>query len=267
MSEERLVSLKNRWFVTSIGTVLAIALFGFLVGFVWLPSAQTDAPFQGLWNAICSAAGVPRTWLASTPLPATRITSMVIVTPQMLADPAADSIGRGATLALKCTMCHGARGLSEADSPNLAGQYAAVVYKELQDFKAGARTNAIMAPMVADLTDQDMVDLAAYYAYLPRLPGYHPTPGVAAPSIVVHGAPLRNIPPCAACHGGLEVKTGSPWLEGESPVYLKAQLEAFASGARHNDISDQMRNIARQMTPGEIEAAAQYYASQPPGTR
>jgi cytochrome c553 len=233
MSEERLVSLKNRWFAASVGTVLAIALFAFLVGFVWLPSAQPDAPFRGLWNAICSAAGVPRTWLASTPLPPTRITSMVIVTPQMLADPAADSIGRGATLALKCTMCHGARGLSEADSPNLAGQYAAVVYKELQDFKAGARTNAVMAPMVADLTDQDMVDLAAYYAYLPRLPGYHPT----------------------------------PWLEGESPAYLKAQLQAFASGTRHNDISDQMRNIARQMTPDEIDAAAQYYASQPPDTR
>ena len=117
----------------------------------------------------------------------------------------------------------------------------------------------VMAPMVADLSDQDMVDLAAYYAYLPRLPGYHPTPGVAAPSIVVHGAPMRNIPPCAACHGGLDIKTGSPWLEGESPAYLKAQLQAFASGTRHNDISDQMRNIARQMTPDEIEAAAQYW--------
>ncbi|HEV2674902.1 MAG TPA: c-type cytochrome [Aliidongia sp.] len=265
MNGERLVSLRNHWFVASVGAALAIFVFAFLVGFVWLPSAQTDVQFQGLWNAICSAAGVPQTWVRPSPaaIPLGRITSTVVVTPQMLGDPAADSIGRGATLSLKCTMCHGARGLSEADSPNLAGQYPAVVFKELQDFKSGARTNAVMGPMVANLSDQDMIDLAAYYAYLPRLPGYHPKPGQSAPSVVVHGAPMRNIPPCASCHGGVDTKTGSPWLEGESPVYLEAQLKAFASGARHNDISEQMRNIARRMTPAEVRAASEYFAGQP----
>jgi cytochrome c553 len=265
MSEEPLVSLKNRWFVASVGSTAAIGIFSFLVGFVWLPSAQPDAQFQGLWNAICSAAGVPQTWFRPSPPAAapTQITSAVVVTPQMLGGANAESIGRGATLSLQCTMCHGARGLSQADSPNLAGQYAAVVYKELQDFKSGARINAVMTPMVANLSDQDMADLAAYYAYLPRLPPYHPVPGLPTPSIVAHGAPMRNIAPCAACHGGLDVKTGSPWLEGESEVYLKAQIQAFASGDRHNDISGQMRNIARHMTPEEIEAAARYYASQP----
>ena len=113
-----------------------------------------------------------------------------------------------------------------------------------------------MSPRVTDLSDQDMRDLAAYFAYLPRLPGYHPTGDVPAPRIVISGAPLRNIPPCAACHGAIEYKTGAAWLEGESPVYLKAQLEAFAAGTRRNDISQQMRNIARNMTPAEIAAAA-----------
>jgi cytochrome c553 len=263
VSEERVFSIRNRWFVSSVGLTLLIAVFSAFVGFVWLPSVQPDASFQGLWNAICSAAGVPRTWLASTPAKPTAITSAVVVTPQMLTQPSAESIGWGATLAMKCTMCHGARGLSEADSPNLAGQYAAVVFKELQDFKAGARTSAVMAPMVAELSDQDMADLAAYYAYLPRLPGYHPNLGVPAPSVVLHGAPMRNIAPCAACHGGVDTKAGSPWLEGESPVYLLAQLQAFAAGTRRNDISEQMRNIARQMTPAEMDAAAQYFASRP----
>jgi cytochrome c553 len=66
-----------------------------------------------------------------------------------------------------------------------------------------------------------------------------------------------------ACHGGLAAKLGSPWLEGESSVYLRTQLDAFAAGTRHNDISEQMRNVARNMTRTEIEAASRYYASQP----
>jgi cytochrome c553 len=75
---------------------------------------------------------------------------------------------------------------------------------------------------------------------------------------------MRGIAPCGACHGSLDNKTGSPWLEGQSEAYMKAQLQAFASGERRNDISQQMRNIARAMTPQEIEQAAAYYASQPP---
>ena len=75
---------------------------------------------------------------------------------------------------------------------------------------------------------------------------------------------MRGIAPCGSCHGSLDNKTGSPWLEGQSEAYMKAQLQAFASSERRNDISQQMRNIARGLTPQEIEAAAAYYASQPP---
>jgi cytochrome c553 len=67
-----------------------------------------------------------------------------------------------------------------------------------------------------------------------------------------------------SCHGSLDNKAGSPWLEGQPEAYLKVQLQAFASGKRTNDISQQMRNIARAMTPQEIDQAAAYYASQPP---
>ena len=65
---------------------------------------------------------------------------------------------------------------------------------------------------------------------------------------------MRGIAPCGSCHGSLDNKTGSPWLEGQSEAYMKAQLQAFASGERRNDISQQMRNIARAMTPQEIDA-------------
>jgi cytochrome c553 len=120
-----------------------------------------------------------------------------------------------------------------------------------------------MSPFAANMTDQQMRDLAAYYSYLPRVPSNQLDTSTITPEIVSLGAPLRNIPPCGSCHGEIDIKTGSPWLGGQSAVYIKAQLEAFALGTRHNDISAQMRNIARRMTPDEIEAAAKYYEAQP----
>ena len=135
--------------------------------------------------------------------------------------------------------------------------------KLLRDFKTGARVNAVMTPFAVNLSDEDMIDLASYYAYLPRLPAYHPVAVLPPPRVAINGAPLRNIAPCGSCHGELDNKAGSPWLEGQSAVYMKSQLEAFASAERRNDISEQMRNIARQMTPAEINEAAEYYASQP----
>ena len=77
----------------------------------------------------------------------------------------------------------------------------------------------------------------------------------------MQGDPERNIAPCAACHGQLDRKGAAPWLGGQSPVYLAAQMRAFASGARHNDINEQMRNVARQLTPTEIDGLANYYAA------
>jgi cytochrome c553 len=262
MSNERLFSFRNPWFRASVGATVAALVFSVVVGFIWLPSVQRDAQFQGIWNAICSAAGVPQQWFSGrAPVEPKVQLSKVEVTPQLLSDTSQLSIGRGATLALRCTMCHGEHGISQANSPNLAGQYAIVIYKQLQDFQSGARTNAVMSPMAVNLSDQDMRDLAVYYASLPRPFPQHGIYVAGAPGIVVHGAPLRNIPACAACHGGVDHKAGSPWLDGMPAAYTLAQLQAFASGARHNDISGQMRNVARNMTPDEMSAAANYYAS------
>jgi cytochrome c553 len=265
MKDDRLFSLSNPWFTVTVGGAIAIAVFSALVGFIWLPSAQSDQPFQGIWNAICSAAGVPQQWLrVSSAAPAPLVqTSRVAMTPQLLVVSSRLSIGRGATLAMRCTMCHGERGMSEANTPNLAGQYPAVIYKQLLDYQSGARRNAVMSPMAANLTDQEMRDLAAYYAYLPRFVTQQ-TAALPVPGIVAHGSPMRNIAACAACHGGIDHKAGAPWLEGMPAAYSKAQLQAFANDARHNDINEQMRNVARNMTPGEIEAAADYYAGARP---
>ena len=166
-----------------------------------------------------------------------------------------------------CGACHGADGNSAIPNfPKLAGQVESYTIKQLKDMKSGDRQVPEMAGIVPGLSEQDMADLAAYYAYLPRLPGFHPDRDKPAPRIVINGAPLRNIAPCGSCHGVLDNKTGSPWLEGQPAAYVKSQLQAFASGTRRNDISQQMRNIARKMTPEEIDQAAEWYASQPSTT-
>jgi cytochrome c553 len=263
MRSDNRLSFGDPWVSRSVALVVAILLLTAIVGFVILPLAQPNADFGGVWNAICSAAGVARAPSSAKPIEPDFKVSPAMLSSSTLRGHDAASIGRGATLAQQCAICHGPTGVSRADSPNLAGQYPSVIYKELMDFKAGARVNAVMTPFAIGLTEQDMVDLASYYAYLPRLPADHTAEALQAPRVVINGAPMRNIAPCGSCHGTLDNKTGSPWLDGQSAVYIKAQLTALASGQRHNDISQQMRNIARQMTPAEIDEAANYYAAQP----
>jgi cytochrome c553 len=263
MSDQRLFSFRNPWFSASVGVTVVLVVVSALAGLIWLPLAQPDLKLSGIWDAICSAAGVPRAGPDAISVQPDFKTSNVVMTSDMLRRPDQVSIGRGATLAQRCAICHGPQGVSDANSPNLAGQFAAVTYKELNDFKTGARVNAVMSPFAANMSNQDMLDLAAYYAYLPRVPSPHVDTRLAAPMIVTVGAPMRNIPPCGSCHGDIDTKAGSPWLGGQSAVYIKVQLRAFASGARRNDISQQMRNIARNMTAEEIDQAARYYEAQP----
>jgi cytochrome c553 len=255
--------LRNRWFVGSVGGTFLLLVFSVFVGFVWLPSAQDDSLFKGLINSICSAAGVPRSWMSQSGAPVTSSVKVsdVVMTPTTLDGPASGgAVGRGGTLALRCTMCHGLRGVSNSQTPTLAGQYASSIYKQLRDFQSGARVSAVMAPFVADLHDQDLRDLSAYYASLPRQQSPATQDLQSAPDIVATGAPMRNIPPCGSCHGRLTSKLGVPWLDPQPRDYLKTQLEAFAHGTRRNDTSAQMRNIARNMTTEEIDASVSYYA-------
>ena len=245
------------WFTGAIGACAVFVLIGGIFGFAVLPGLEGGT--DSLWLRICRAAGVSTVASDSAPIQAAAFVTTGET--RLAAVPAgrlADFVGRGATLALRCAMCHGARGFSNAETPNLAGQYPDFIYKQLRDYASGARANAIMSPRVANLTDADLRDLASYYAYLPRLPAEHPDADFPKPFIVASGAPMRNIPPCGACHAA----PGSAWLEGQSVAYLRRQLQAFASGARHNDPSQRMRNVARGMSPTEIESASRYYARQ-----
>ena len=240
--------------------VLTVACL--LVGFLWLPSVHADFRADGLWASICRAAGVPASWgPGGDAAPDARpISTEVVLERAMAREGDKDAIGRGATLALNCTMCHGAQGMSGSDAPNLSGQYPEVVIKQMHDYRTGKRASPIMEQIGKALDDRAIADLAAYYAYLPKARTAPTTYDETLPALVRVGDPLRNIAPCISCHGGVDQKFGTPWLEGMPRSYLVAQLQAFASGARRNDSQAQMRNMARAMTPREIEEVAAFYA-------
>jgi cytochrome c553 len=235
-----------------------VAVAAFVIGFMWLPSLQAGAQ-GGLWDAICRAAGIYR---QSGPVPRTTLPAQVptalawdVATVRMAASGDAQ---RGSALAAACAGCHGANGISPADAfPNLAGIPADVVYKQLDDYRSGKRQNPLMQGMAAALSEQKIADLAAHFAALPAGPSVS---GAEEPALIRVGSPLRSIAPCAACHGPLGRKEGAPPLHGQKRAYLKAQLDAFAEGARHNDINQQMREVARALSASERDALADWYA-------
>jgi cytochrome c553 len=249
--------------MTRIGTwgvvlVLVLALVGGFVSFFWLPRAQLY-PTRTWFDAFCVALGVPETHRSGMTVPIASRSDLVL-THDLLGPPELGDIGHGATLALRCTPCHGPTGISYANSPNLAGQYGVAIYKQLRDYKFGVRTNAIMTPMARALSDTDMRQIAAYYSSLDR--PRNARPSKRPPPIIRYGAPMRNIAPCGSCHGEIDHTLASPWLNGEPAPYLLQQLQEFATGSRSNDIHGQMRAMVRGMTPEEMQAAADYYSGQ-----
>lgn len=260
-----LFSLKNRWFTISVGAVVLIAVLAALVGLVWLPRAYAQDPNASLWDAICSAAGAPARY-QNPALPDEKAVypTSVVVFNEMTHQVDMASVGRGATLALQCSMCHGARGTASAgtDAPHLAGQPPSSTYKQLRDFKSGHRPSSVMQPLAANLSDQDMHDLAAFYSQQTRETLIrHASLREEVPRLVSNGSPMRNIGACATCHSPGVARAATPILDGLPEAYLRLQLNAFKSGRRGNDINQQMRNAAHQLTDSEVDILAKYYAS------
>ena len=175
----------------------------------------------------------------------------------------------GARLAKqRCVICHTVEGNTpDPTIPRNAGQSVFALYKQLHDFRSGARGKATMSPLVKDLDDRQIADLAAYYGRLFRgsiEPGKSGVDvGIDIQNIVSNGDVARGLPPCSACHrtnAGGPIET--PTLTAQYAQYLEAQLKAFASGARHNDIYHRMRSVAAKLTPDEIRLLAIYYSGQ-----
>lgn len=165
-----------------------------------------------------------------------------------------------------CAGCHGANGISAAPIfPNLAGQHAGYLGKQLMDFRSKSRADETMNSIAEELTDEDIADLSAYFASqssktkpssLPEDPvGKHLFQG---------GNAERGIPACGACHGvggrGLEA-AGFPALRGQSSSYLAKTLTDYKHGERANDKNGMMRGIAAKLSEAEIKSVSDFISA------
>ncbi len=169
-----------------------------------------------------------------------------------------------------CVACHGADGNSAASAnPNLAGQVEEYIYKQLKNFKSvdgkpAARNNAIMGGMAAPLSDEDMKNVAAWFASQKQKPA-----AATDESKIALGQKLwrqgdfkKGVPACAGCHGpaGAGLPAQYPRLAGQFAEYTEAQLKSFRVDERANDPEKMMRTIAAKLSDVEIKAVAEYAA-------
>ncbi|MCA1979374.1 MAG: cytochrome c4 [Thiobacillus sp.] len=162
-----------------------------------------------------------------------------------------------------CAGCHAVDGNSAvAANPKLAGLNAEYINKQLNNFKSGERKNAVMGGIVATLTPQDMLNLAAYFSMQQPKPGTSKDQELALVGQKIYrgGVQGAGVPACASCHGpqGKGIPTQFPRLAGQHADYIYAQLNDFRLGTRANDAAKMMRTIAAKMTDADMKAVASY---------
>ena len=162
-----------------------------------------------------------------------------------------------------CAACHAVDGNSAAAAnPKLAGLSAEYINKQLTNFKSGDRKNAVMSGMVANLSPQDMLNLAAYFSAQQPKPGTSKDQELAllGQKIYRGGVLGAGVPACASCHGaqGKGIPVQFPRLAGQHSDYIYTQLNDFRVGKRANDGAKMMRTIAAKMTDADMKAVASY---------
>lgn len=165
-----------------------------------------------------------------------------------------------------CQGCHGEDGTSvEPMVPKLAGQFSKYISKQLHDYQSRARTHQIMNAMAETINDDDMADIAAYFASQTRMKGDGPE-NLLGKNIFLNGNSSRTLIPCIRCHGvngkGLTPTTSLfPVIGGQNKEYLRKQLIDFRNGDRTNSPGGIMNLITKSLTDGEIEALTDYLST------
>ncbi len=185
---------------------------------------------------------------------------------------AAGDVEAGKQKSEPCAACHGVGGVSVNPAwPNLAGQGTKYLVNQLQLFKDKVRVNTLMNPQAANLSEQDMQDIAAYYSSQSAGKG-----GADADKdfqgeklyeigerIYRGGNAETGVPACMSCHAPDGVGNEAakfPALAGQHAVYTAAQLRSYRSGARYqpDDNLNMMKDIATYLSDTEIDAVAEY---------
>jgi len=260
---------ERRWGLWASSAVGGFVLLGATLGFVVLPQFQRANAGLDLWAAICRAAGITagspayrQTVSNADAMPVSQVAwSQDVLETLNGAQPQA-----GAQLAAEtCVACHGEDGVSQTpEIPSLAGQSSAAIYKQLHDYRSGARANPLMSPVAAQLEPRQLASVAVYYGRFARERtglGGRDLPGdIEIARLAREGDSARALPACDACHvpgAGGPIET--PVITGQNQAYLAAQLRAFKGGERQNDVYRRMRGVAGKLSEQEIDALARYY--------
>jgi len=204
--------------------------------------------------------------------------SMVIMTVPATAaqgnpEQGANLVNQGDGSGAPCFICHGAdgQGNDAGGFPRLAGLDAGYLEKQMQDYRSGRRISVIMQPNVDNFSDQQISDIAAYFAGLPASGSQASANAggnllASGESLVKAGDWDNHIPPCTSCHGPASQGVGSsfPALAGQHPGYIRQQLTAWKKGERSNDPNHLMTAVAERLSDAQITAVAAYLGSLSP---
>lgn len=182
----------------------------------------------------------------------------------LLAAPclAAADIAAGKEKAKACAACHGESGVSSMPGiPSLAGQQDQFLQWQLVFFKSGRRPNPMMAPLVADLTDQDIRDLGAYFH---SLPFNVRTADTADPALAAKGKTVAQQHRCASCHkDDFRGERAAAAIANQREDYLVKALGDYRSAARPSTGVAAMTEAAAGLNDADIAAVSHYLATLP----
>jgi cytochrome c553 len=187
------------------------------------------------------------------------VSGFLVLGQTTLADEAKGNAAHGAKAAYTCLGCHGIAEYRNSypnyHVPKVGGQNADYIVSALGEYRSGARKHPTMHAQATSMTDQNMLDIAAYLASDTPLRS-KTQPVINVPKTV------QNV--CAACHGvdGVAALPAYPNLAGQQADYIEQALRAYKSGARQNAV---MNGMAATVSEEEIPQLARYYASQSPG--
>ncbi len=167
-----------------------------------------------------------------------------------------------------CQGCHGEYGIStDPVIPKLAGQYGGYISKQVRNYQSGARSHQIMNAMAATVSDDDLADIAAYFASQDKMKGDGSADNPLGKEIFLHGDASKMRLACVNCHGvkgkGLDPKIPMfPVIGGQHREYVRRQLVNFRDGYRTNSPNGIMNRIVGSLTDTEIESLSEYVSVQ-----
>jgi cytochrome c553 len=174
----------------------------------------------------------------------------------------------GKEKSLLCDGCHGELGNStDPLIPKLAGQYRNYIIKQVRNYQLGTRTHGIMSPMAATISDDDLLDAAAYYAIQNKMNGAGNVPNLIGKELFLNSGISDMGLACVNCHGeggkGLQPKISAfPVIGGQQKDYLRQQLMDFRDMKRTNSPNNIMNRITGSLNDAQIDSLAEYISGQ-----